>query len=205
MKIKILMISFALSLPLIPISAQVMDSDSKLGTDVSKGKHEQHQGDSQDPSIGVGQDARQEEEAMGTSRQEEQSASGKVIDSKTESVKHEAGKLNDKDVKQGSANVEYKTKEKVTKTIQKQAQIPTVQICQTKADINGMKLEDFQALGFDRGSAEKIIQQRAQKGQFASVDELSKVEGLSQSTYNRLKDQLGVLQSEEKQAEEARE
>lgn len=50
---KILMITFDLSFPLIPLQAQIMDDDSQLATNVSKGKQEVQQGDQQNPALGT--------------------------------------------------------------------------------------------------------------------------------------------------------
>lgn len=62
-----------------------------------------------------------------------------------------------------------------------------------------MDKKDFRALGFDKNTSEKIVQQREEKGQFASVDELSRIQGVSQDNLSQIRDDLGVNQ---KQAQE---
>ncbi len=167
MKKRFLITSLACALPIFSVSAQVLDDDSVLGQDV------------------------QEERREGSDIQKEE-ASGEVIKRDSKTLSQQPGRINETEVKRGSTDVEYQTKRRVTQTLLKEEQIPTIQVCETKANINEMDKKDFQALGFDQSTSEKIVQQREEKGQFASVDELSQIPGVSQDSLAKVRDDLGV-------------
>lgn len=176
MKRRLLITSLAVALPIFSVSAQVMDDDNVLGQDV------------------------QEERLEGSDIQrEEATPTGEVIQRDSETLSQQPGRINETEIKRGSTDVEYQTKRRITQTLLKEEQIPTIQVCETKANINEMDKKDFQALGFDKNTSEKIVQQREEKGQFASVDELSRIQGVSQDNLSQIRDDLGVNQ---KQAQE---
>lgn len=169
MKNRLLITSLACALPFFSVSAQVIDDDNVLGQDVVEERQD----------IGLDQE-----------RQEE--VSGEVIDRDSKTLSQEAGDISEREVNRGSTDVEYQTKRQVTKTLLQQEEIPTIQVCETKANINEMDQKDFQALGFDQNTAERIVQQREQQGQFSSVDELAQIQGLSQDALAKVRDDLGV-------------
>lgn len=138
----------------------------------------------------------QEEQVIDTTKVD----SAEVINSEATTYQQKPAELQDVQRRQGSEEVEYTTKRQVTQTLLHEAKIPTIQTCESKADINRMKSEDFQAIGFDQNAAQKIIQARDQQGNFQSVDDLSRVQGISQDTFAQVKQDLGVQQ---KQAQEA--
>lgn len=144
---------------------------------------------------GVG-DVRQEEE-IETSGVETSEA--EVIERDSTVIDREAADLQERQVEEGTEQVEYTTKKQITETVLREQEIPTVQICQTKANINEMDKEDFMALGFDQQAAERIVQTRQQRGQFQSVEELSQIQGVSQNALSRVQGDLGVV---ERQAQE---
>jgi DNA uptake protein ComE-like DNA-binding protein len=137
----------------------------------------------------------------GDVQQEEEieSSQAEVIDRQSTVVDREAADLQERQVEEGTEQVEYKTKQQVTETVLREQEIPTVQICRTKANINEMDKEDFQALGFDQQAADKIVQTREQRGQFQSVEELSQIQGVSPDSFSRVQGDLGVV---ERQAQE---
>lgn len=177
MKNRLLITTLACALPFFSVSAQVMDDDNVLGQDV--------------------QEERQEQEGTNQVRQEE--TAGEVIKRDSKTISQQPGSIDKKEVNRGSTDVEYQTKRQVTQTLLQQEEIPTIQVCETKANINEMDQNDFQALGFDKNTSEKIVQQREQKGQFSSVEELSQIEGVSQDSLAKVRNDLGV---NEKQAQE---
>lgn len=142
-----------------------------------------------------------ERAGTGDLQQEEQTptSQAEVIDSQSTVVDREAADLKEREVEEGSTQVEYKTKQQITETVLREQEIPTIQVCRSKANINEMDKEDFRALGFDQQAAERIVQTREQRGQFRSVEELSQIQGVSQDLLSRVQDDLGII---ERQAQE---
>ncbi|MFP5387503.1 MAG: ComEA family DNA-binding protein [Bacteriovoracia bacterium] len=150
----------ALSLPLIPLNAQVMDDDSVLGEDIQE--------------------------------EQQRDIEGKVIETESRVIDQESAELPDKQRQEGKEEVQYQAKKKITQTLLKEEKIPTIQVCETKANINEMDAQDFQALGFDKNTAQKIVQQRQERGAFKSVEDLSKIQGVSPEQFSTLKPDLSV-------------
>jgi len=142
---------------------------------------------------------KKEEINTGTTQVEQEigAESGEVVDRSAESVMQEPAELDDQVAEKGSTEVEYTTKRQVTETVLKERDIPTIQICETKANINEMDKDDFTALGFDPDAADKIVKAREQKGSFSSVDDLSQIEGVPAGTIGQLRNDLGVMQAQE--------
>ena len=115
-----------------------------------------------------------------------------MIEESSRTIQQGAGELPQEEVEKGSAKVQYPAKRKVTQTILKEQEIPTIQVCETKADINKMDEKDFQALGFDQLTSRKIVQTREQEGSFRSVQDLSRVQGIPTNLLNNLEKDLGV-------------
>jgi DNA uptake protein ComE-like DNA-binding protein len=117
---------------------------------------------------------------------------GEVIERDSTTLHQQPADVQEMEVEKGSADVEYTTKRQVTETVLQEQSIPTVKICQSKADINEMDKDNFRALGFDKNAADRIVQAREQRGRFNSVDELGQIQGVSQDTLANVKDNLGV-------------
>ncbi|MFP5387502.1 MAG: ComEA family DNA-binding protein [Bacteriovoracia bacterium] len=147
-------------------------------------------------AVSCDRENRQEENVGNMQQQEEEvqqeEAEGRVIEESSRTIQQKPAELPQKEVEKGSANVEYTAKRKVTQTILKEQEIPTIQICESKADINQMDAKDFQALGFDQQTAQKIVQTREQQGSFRSVQDLSQIQGVSSNLLNNLQQDLGV-------------
>lgn len=167
MKNRFFITSLAIALPLFSASAQVLDDDNVLGEDVKEARMEN----------------RQEEQVVDEAR---------VIDRSSQRIDKTPAKVNETEIRRGSTDVEYTTKRQITQTLLNKEQIPTIEVCQSKADINRMQAKDFKALGFDMNTAERIVQQRQQKGSFKSVEDLSQIQGVSQETLTQVKQDLGV-------------
>lgn len=147
--------------------------------------------DNQGESRGTGTTTTQEQQDISTTEAE-------VIDSRSTVIDQQPAELQEKEVEEGTTDVQYQTTRQVTETVLREQEIPTVQVCNSKANINEMDKEDFRAVGFDQQTAERIVQTREQKGQFSSVDELSQVSGAS-DTLSQIRNDLGVV---ERQAQE---
>lgn len=132
----------------------------------------------------------------GCSREEEKVSAdqtgGEVIRETTQVVDQTPAQLDNTVVRESEEEVEYRTQREVTKTILHKENIPTVQTCRTKADINKMDKGDFQALGFDPQAADRIVQQREQQGQFRSVEDLSRIQGVSPDAFSQVRNDLAV-------------
>lgn len=129
----------------------------------------------------------------GCSRDEDKvSESGEVIKETTKVVGQSPAQFDNTITREGEAEVEYRSQRQFTETVLHEANIPTVQTCRTKADINQMEKKDFQALGFAPQAAERIVQQREQQGQFRSVDELSRIQGVSPDEFSQVRNDLAV-------------
>ena len=141
-------------------------------------------------------------ESRGTGGAQEQqdtsTTDAEVIDSRTTIIDQQPAQIQEQEVEEGTTDVQYQTTREVTETVLREQEIPTVQVCNSKANINEMDKEDFRAVGFDQQTAERIVQTREQKGQFSSVDELSQVSGAS-DTLSQIRNDLGVV---ERQAQE---
>jgi DNA uptake protein ComE-like DNA-binding protein len=132
-------------------------------------------------------------------RGEQRMEEGKVIERDATVIDQQPGQLQEREVERGSKDVEYTTKRRVTETVLREQNIPTIQICETKADINAMDQAAFRALGFDQQTAQRIVQAREQRGRFNSVDELGQVQGVPSGTLSQVRGDLGVAP---RQAEE---
>lgn len=71
-------------------------------------------------------------------------------------------------------------------------QIPTVEMCEQRVDINEMEAKHFQALGISQSSAQQIVQYREQNGPFNSVSELQNVPGIDSQALSKLQSMAGV-------------
>lgn len=80
----------------------------------------------------------------------------------------------------------------VTRTITSQSEIPTVRTTTVRADINRMEQKHFVAIGFPQDVAKNIVEYRDDKGGFQSVNDLKKVEGVSDGLFNRMQGRLGA-------------
>lgn len=140
----------------------------------------------------------QEKETQVIEAEEDQTA--RVIDREAQTTQITPATVQEREVERGSKDVEYTTQRQVTETLLKQEQIPTIQICRTKADINRMDAQDFIAVGFNKQEADLIVRQRQQSGQFQSVQDLNSIQGVSQQTVSSVQNDLGVGQ---RQAQEA--
>ncbi len=97
----------------------------------------------------------------------------------------------------GNTQAEEATAEVLTErqvTVQETSEIPAVRTSSMKADLNRMNERQFVAFGFSEDIAKNIVEYREEKGNFKSVQDLKKVEGMDDNTYNRFKDQLGASQ-----------
>ena len=81
--------------------------------------------------------------------------------------------------------------------------VPTVVEGQQKLDINRMSKDDFFALGLDKGTAERIIERRDQRGSFASINDLNGIEGVSADWLNRYRDRFAFVSKDTQKAGEA--
>ncbi len=131
-------------------------------------------------------------------QQDTSTTDAEVIDSRTTIIEQRPAELQEQEVEEGTTDVQYQTTREVTETVLREQEIPTVQVCNSKANINEMDKEDFRAVGFDQQTAERIVQTREQKGQFSSVDELAQISGAS-DTLSQIRNDLGVV---ERQAQE---
>ena len=95
-------------------------------------------------------------------------------------------------VESGKGSAEVQTRKEVIKTETGKATIPTVEEKHVKADINRMNDKDFEQMGMPRESAESVIRYRHEHGNFASVDELRNVPGLSTHWLNQMSSKLAV-------------
>lgn len=163
--------SMLIALPLTALNAQVLGEERVLGNDVQEG-------------------AEIEEEQA------------RVLDRDSKIIDRNAGNFKTtKEIDRGATDVQYKAQRKITQTLLKEEQIPTVQFCETKANINAMKAEDFKALGFDQKTAQAIIQKREQQGAFKSVDDLSQIQGVSGTMLNQVRTSLGVASQQAQEAQ----
>lgn len=131
-------------------------------------------------------------------QQDTSTSEAQVIDSQSTVIDQQPAELQEKEVEEGTTDVQYQATRQVTETVLREQEIPTVQVCNSKANINEMDKEDFRAVGFDQQTAQRIVQTREQQGQFSSVDELSQISGAS-DTLSQIRNDLGVV---ERQAQE---
>lgn len=81
--------------------------------------------------------------------------------------------------------------------------VPTVVEGQQKLDINRMSKDDFAALGLDKDTADRVIERRDQRGSFASINDLSGIEGVSADWLDRNKDRFAFVDKKTQKAGEA--
>ncbi|OFZ18033.1 MAG: hypothetical protein A2X94_04605 [Bdellovibrionales bacterium GWB1_55_8] len=104
----------------------------------------------------------------------------------------ESGQLGKETTEKDDADVSA-VRETVTRETEKmEEEIPTVTVGSQKADINRMDSEDFVALGLREDAAKKVTDYREQNGEFASVDDLSKVPGIDSNWLQQNKNKLSV-------------
>ncbi|MCM2321850.1 MAG: helix-hairpin-helix domain-containing protein, partial [Oligoflexia bacterium] len=92
---------------------------------------------------------------------------------------------------QGQATIPVR--KRITRTVVSQNQMPTVKICEERADVNRMDKEDFIAVGFSQEAAQNILQARSQRGgRFGSLAELGQIAGVDQGLLKQLEPELGL-------------
>ncbi len=121
--------------------------------------------------------------------QKKVSKDGEVVSESSVIVEDTPPVIGERTVSEGEASVPVR--KKVTRTVVEQAQIPTVNICEQKADVNRMDVDHFVALGFSREAAEKIVSEREDRGPFSSVPELAEIEGVDSGLLSQLEPELG--------------
>ena len=87
---------------------------------------------------------------------------------------------------------ELQARKRVLETTIAEYEIPTVRICEEKADLNEMNAQHFSALGISPGVAERIVQFRDQRGRITAVSQLREVQGVDDSTLRSLEQQVAV-------------
>jgi DNA uptake protein ComE-like DNA-binding protein len=96
-------------------------------------------------------------------------------------------------VKKDDQELHAKQETVTKKTEMMNEKVPTVVQGQQKLDVNRMGKDDFAALGLDKATADRIIERRDQKGSFASINDLSGIEGVSPEWLNRYRDRFAFV------------
>lgn len=76
--------------------------------------------------------------------------------------------------------------------------IPTVETCSAKADLNEVSTEHLAALGVPQQAAQQIVQHRESQGDFQSVSDLNNIQGLDQNVVTSLKEKVAVREKHKK-------
>lgn len=106
-------------------------------------------------------------------------------------------------VKHDDKEVQARQETVTKKTETLSEKVPTVVSGQEKLDINRMGADDFVALGLDRPAADRIIERRDQRGSFASINDLSGIEGVNPEWLNRYRDRFAFVPKDAEKRQQA--
>jgi DNA uptake protein ComE-like DNA-binding protein len=134
--------------------------------------------------------AQQQQQAAGQSKQGQAPSTAATTGAPQAQAPQQSSMLGEQSTAQGTAQIQRQ--KKVVSTVIVKEKIPTVKETTIRADINRMDAKQFTAIGFPSDVSQSIIQYRDRNGPFHSVNELTNVEGVSQSLVDKFDGSLGV-------------
>lgn len=102
-----------------------------------------------------------------------------------------------RDVEEGEAEVSVRRRVVVRQM--EEMDLPTVKICEEYADLNELGADQLAALGVTQSAAQAIVQYREENGAFASLNQLTQVEGVDSNVLGTLRDAVAVTPQEKGQ------
>ncbi|HUP57546.1 MAG TPA: helix-hairpin-helix domain-containing protein [Bdellovibrionota bacterium] len=106
----------------------------------------------------------------------------------TTTTYQQPGAIGQGETEKGSETVV--TKKQTTETVRES--IPTIEEKQIKADINRLSADEFHKLGLPKTVAENVTKYRSEHGDFKSIDDLSRVPGMSSAWLTQMRGKLGI-------------
>ena len=186
LKRKILAVALSAGVPLAAVTFVACEPRERRGEGQEMEQQQEPFGQAE-PRREPGQQVQPGQEEIEPQRGQEQAREGQDVRSIEPVRGQELGRTT---VTEGEKTVE--AQKRVLESTIVEYDIPTVRVCEEKADLNQMSAEHFAALGVSRDAAQRIVDYREQHGQITSIDQLRSVQGVDDQTLRSLEQQVAV-------------